>query len=207
MVGHSTHHMPERPRGAGEVLSDTSHHYRLALLVFKYVTTLRKGKGNAQANAFLPSGSSRCPSHRSRYWWSLPGPRIRQQQPSAPNYSAVTPFIIAAASAVSWCRTLGRVGLAAGAGWIRTPMPQALLWAELRPGLAHYSAPQKAPVLERICSPGIRLWFALSGSLRSRRCVHRAGALRRRYPPRLALNRRASDHRAFATEGDTVLPT
>jgi len=39
----------------------------------------------------------------------------------------------------------------------------ALLWAEFGPSLAHDSARKKASVLERICSPGIRLCF---GSLR-----------------------------------------
>ena len=50
-----------------------------------------------------------------------------------------------------------------GAGWIRTPGAARASMGGIRPSLAHYSARQKASVLERICSPGIRLCF---GSLR-----------------------------------------
>jgi hypothetical protein len=48
-------------------------------------------------------------------------------------------------------------------GGFEPPVPRGLLWAEFGPSLADYSARQKASVLERICSPGIRLCF---GSLR-----------------------------------------
>jgi hypothetical protein len=37
------------------------------------------------------------------------------------------------------------------------PVPLGLAWAEFGPSLAHYSARIKASVLERICSPGVRL--------------------------------------------------
>jgi hypothetical protein len=43
------------------------------------------------------------------------------------------------------------------------PVPLGLAWAEFGPSVAHYSAQIKASVLERICSPRVRLWF---GSLR-----------------------------------------
>jgi hypothetical protein len=39
------------------------------------------------------------------------------------------------------------------------PVPQGLTWAEFGPGLAHYSARIEASVLERICSPRLRLFF------------------------------------------------
>ena len=48
-------------------------------------------------------------------------------------------------------------------GGFEPPVPQGLLWTEFGPMLAYYSARQKASVLERICSSGIRLCF---GSLR-----------------------------------------
>ena len=44
-------------------------------------------------------------------------------------------------------------------GRFEPPVPRRLLWAELGPNLAHYSARKKASVLERICSPGIRRFF------------------------------------------------
>ena len=48
-------------------------------------------------------------------------------------------------------------------GGFEPPVPLGLTWAEFGPSLAHYSARIKASVLERICSPGVRLCF---GSLR-----------------------------------------
>ena len=43
------------------------------------------------------------------------------------------------------------------------PVPRGFIRAEFGPSLAHYSARMKASVLERICSPVVRLCF---GSLR-----------------------------------------
>jgi hypothetical protein len=48
-------------------------------------------------------------------------------------------------------------------GGFEPPVPRGFMRAEFGPSLAHYSARKKASVLERICSPGIRLYF---GSLR-----------------------------------------
>src|ERR1017187_8249379 len=48
-------------------------------------------------------------------------------------------------------------------GGFEPPEPRGLIRAEFGPSLAHYSARKKASVLERICSPGIRLRL---GSLR-----------------------------------------
>ena len=48
-------------------------------------------------------------------------------------------------------------------GGFEPPVPLAFIWAAFGPSLAHYSAPIKVSVLERICSPGVRLCF---GSLR-----------------------------------------
>ena len=42
-------------------------------------------------------------------------------------------------------------GLSGGERWIRTPGTARALWAGIRPEVAHYSARQKASVLERIC--------------------------------------------------------
>ncbi len=52
-------------------------------------------------------------------------------------------------------------------GEFEPPVPQAHLWTEFGPSLAHYSARKKAAVLERFCSRGIRLFSDLSGPLRS----------------------------------------
>lgn len=48
-------------------------------------------------------------------------------------------------------------------GRFEPPVPLGCIWAEFGPSSAHYSARIKASVLERICSPGVRLYF---GSLR-----------------------------------------
>jgi len=57
-------------------------------------------------------------------------------------------------------------------GGFEPPVPRGFLWTELGAGLAHYSARQKASVLERICSPGIRQRNSrLSGRSALGRCV------------------------------------
>lgn len=43
-----------------------------------------------------------------------------------------------------------RQGLVGGEGWIRTPVPRGLRWAEFGPCLGHYLARQKASAPERI---------------------------------------------------------
>ena len=48
-------------------------------------------------------------------------------------------------------------------GGFEPPVPLELTWVEFGPILAHYSARIKASVLERVCSPRVRLRF---GSLR-----------------------------------------
>jgi hypothetical protein len=48
-------------------------------------------------------------------------------------------------------------------GGFEPPVPLGLTWVEFGPILAHYLARTKASMLERICSPGVRLRF---GSLR-----------------------------------------
>src|SRR5712671_5260822 len=55
-------------------------------------------------------------------------------------------------------------GLDGGEGGFEPPRPFGIRCAEFVPNLAHYSAREKASVLQRICSPGVRLFF---GSLRS----------------------------------------
>jgi hypothetical protein len=52
-------------------------------------------------------------------------------------------------------------------GEFEPPVPRGLLWAEFDASLAQYSARQKAYVLKRIYSPGIRLCFSSLGPLRS----------------------------------------
>ena len=63
--------------------------------------------------------------------------------------------------AISACKRISpgdRDSLAERSGF-ELPVPLGFIWSEFGPSKAHYSARIKASMLERICSPVVRLYF------------------------------------------------